>query len=196
MSTYPAVDTREVGPYMVEILHDEDPMSPREWDNIGRFVGLNSWTFNDHPADSVGDAYREARTGGPILALPVKVLDGPYTIVEETDDWSYADGIYWAAIDETEAVADHGIRTIPGLRAVLRSELADLNLYLAGDSYGYVVKGPGGEVLDSCWGYLGEASYAMSEGVDVAEWHAFKAACDWAALPEWVQQYVLIREER
>lgn len=157
---YEPIEAEQVGSFTVEIYRDDDPMSPRDWDNVGRFCGLNDWTFNDHPAGNPGHAYREARAGGPILALPIYVVDGPYSIIRECN-WDQAEGIYWAALAE---VLSTGYCTVDELRTAMRAELSEMNRYLAGDVYGYTVTGPGGEPLDSCWGFIGDYDYALSEG--------------------------------
>lgn len=181
-----AWDTETISGYTVRTYVDPDPLSPREWDNVGRFAGLNRWTFND---DEYGEPYRSARddAGEPILAIPVTVLDGPYTIVRETT-WHGAEGIYYAPLSK---VATEQFDGPGGLRACLRGEIATLNQYLSGDVYGYVVEGPEGEHVDSCWGFFG-ADEALSEGKAAAEHEAFRAACLWAECPAWVQETVLI----
>lgn len=66
-----------------------------------------------------------------------------------------------------------------------KSCIADLQHILDGDVFGYVVSGPYGEdsdgeeteadgfddYLDSCWGFIGDSSYCLSEGEDSARWH-------------------------
>ncbi len=32
------VETKTIGKYLIEILNDEDPENPREWDNLGTMV--------------------------------------------------------------------------------------------------------------------------------------------------------------
>jgi hypothetical protein len=179
---YDPIDTTTVGPFTVEVHQDPDPTSPREWDNVGRFGGLSDWTFNDDNTTGPADAYQAARAGRePILMLPVYVLDGPYPIIRETD-WEGAEGIYWAAVAEVDAIGDHGYRTIADLKAALRAELAAMNQYLEGDVYGYVVKAPDGGTLESCWGFMDDrdgVAYAMSEGQDMARYLL-------RATPRWV----------
>ena len=192
-----AIETRKVGRYTVATHYDQDAPNPHtDWGgDIGRLVGCSGWSFSDHPADDPGHAYREARVGGPILALPVRVNDygsGGTTVAECA--WDRAEGVYWCALAETEAVADHNLRTVDDLRKNLRAELAQINAWLAGDCYGYTVEDDAGEVVDSCWGYVGpnEDDYALSEGVRYAEWATYNDACLWAGLPEWVRQTVLL----
>jgi len=40
--------------------------------------------------------------------------------------------------------------------------------YLDGEVYGWTVEGQDGDVLESCWGYIGDSSYPLSEAEDVA----------------------------
>lgn len=55
-------------------------------------------------------------------------------------------------------------------RALIKSEVRVYDQYLRGECYGYVVRDPEtSEVLDSCWGFLGDEKYALEEGQLVAE---------------------------
>jgi hypothetical protein len=180
-----AYETIQHGPFTITIYNDPDPMSPREWDNIGRVQGCNEWTFSDGSSADAGAAYREVRETEPggIIALPIKVVDGPYTMVRETSDWGYADGIYWAAVDETLAVADHGFRTIIEVKDAMRAELATLNQWLEGDVWGYVVTDPLGTHVSSCWGFFGTEE-AKSEGYAAARWAI-------SSTPRWVLEQLI-----
>ena len=40
-----------------------------------------------------------------------------------------------------------------------------------GDVYGFDVLDESGDSVDSCWGFIGDSSYCMSEGLASAEWH-------------------------
>ena len=50
-----------------------------------------------------------------------------------------------------------------------RGEFAAFRAYIEGEVFGYVVKDPAGNVLDSCWGYYGELDYVRTEGKEVAK---------------------------
>lgn len=57
-------------------------------------------------------------------------------------------------------------------RKAAEGHVAYWNDYLAGNVYGYVVEGPNGDVLDSCWGFYGDyEDGALSEGRSTAEYH-------------------------
>lgn len=53
--------------------------------------------------------------------------------------------------------------------------LEEYNAWCNGDIYGYVVEGRDGEVLDSCWGFIGDMDYCRDQAKEVAEHHAKEA---------------------
>ena len=189
-----AIASEQVGPLTVEVHYDEDTCSsPREDDNLGTLAGYSRYTsvFEEQEPYGVGHAYRAARyEHGPILALPVYVRSQSYTIVSETSDWGYADGIYYTPLAQvSDEFPGTFAEQVAAAKLALRSELDALNAYLAGEVYGYIVKGPDGGVIASCWGFVGEPEYAATEGE--AEAHALVSG-----LPAWVQQAWAIAGER
>lgn len=183
------VETREVGAYTVRVVLDTDPMSPRDWDNVGRFAGCDEWTFSDDP----GMTYRDARdaAGGPILALPVRVDDyGSSGIRLYVTDWEDSHGFYYAPLSK---VASDGFLNTRELRACLHAELETMAQYLEGSVYGFVVDGPAGE-HESCWGFFSIGD-AMSEGVAAAECMEGERIARWCELPTWVREQVLAWQE-
>lgn len=191
METY---ETRQVGAFTVKVVHDDDPMSPRDWDNVGKFYGTVGYTFEDVTTDSIGEAYRQARedAGGPILALPCRFVDQSYGMLSETHDWGYANVIYWAPLSKVE---EEGWTDVAQLRECLRAELHTMDQYLEGDVWGWVLEGGATHHhLDSCWGFFGTDD-AMSEGIAAAEYKEGQRWERWASVPEWVRQTVLAQEE-
>jgi hypothetical protein len=55
------------------------------------------------------------------------------------------------------------------VRMQLTEEVRIYSSYVNGDVYGYVIEDERGERLDSCWGFIGEAEYAMKCGVEEAK---------------------------
>lgn len=180
-----AYQTEQVGRYRVSVVLDEDPMSPRDWDNVGRLEGCTDYTFSDGD-----DSYQTLRRiHGPIIALPIALGYRAQGISETT--WDNADGFYWAPLSK---IAEEGWRDVDQLRECLRAELRTLNQWLEGDVWGYVISSEDDDHVESCWGFFGTDD-AMSEGRAAAEWLNYRDACNWAGLPEWVREYVLAREE-
>lgn len=200
-----AIDTRDVGHYVCELHYDECPEDPRQMrDCLGGLAGnsdrARSTICDDSPWDSAGQAYRGMRQHfGPLLAIPVSITDGYHgTDISEGVDWDDADAIYYMPLSALEVeYLQHGYSWADALkyaREVMRGELGELQAWCHGEVYGFVVRDTrSGEVVDSCWGFYGEADYAMSEAESMARWHEYKDACSWAALPQWVRDAVLIR---
>lgn len=58
--------------------------------------------------------------------------------------------------------------------AYMRAYVGEVDAWLRGEVYGYVIKGPNGEDLeppfyDSCWGFIGDLSYVKAEANRAAE---------------------------
>lgn len=188
-----AITTQQVGRYTVRTHYDDDPESPRDWDNLGTLSGSARGTiFDEAPEASAAAAYLAARSAhGPILALPVYVHSQAYTIVQETGDWGYADGIYFVPLAKVaEEYPGTFAEQVTSARHTLRAELKNFNAYLAGEVYGYTVTGPEG-LVDSCWDFIGDEEYALSEGLSVAE----EYTREYEALPEWVRRHWAILDE-
>ena len=56
------------------------------------------------------------------------------------------------------------------VRACLLGEVEEFAAYLRGEVYGYQVEDEDGEIIDSCWGFIGDSDYCLTEGVAVAEY--------------------------
>lgn len=201
-----AIDAREVGRYVCELHYDECPEDPREMrDCLGSLAGnsdrARSTICDTAPYTDAGSAYRDLRAiHGPLLAIPLRVTDGYHGTDVDECDWADADAIYYMPLAALEVeYLQHGYSWVDALkyaREVLRGELSELEAWCHGEVYGFVVRDTRtDEVVDSCWGFYGETDYPMSEAESVARWHEYRDACIWAALPAWVQESVLIREE-
>lgn len=194
MTEATCMGTREVGRYVVEIHHDDEWRNlARDRDNVGRVSipdehGRIHWDWQDDAMD-----YREAReyAGEPILAIPLSIWTHSYTIVRpQPGNWDGADGFYWAPLSK---VATEGFTDVAALKACMLAEVKELASELEGDVWGYVVRHPDGQVEESVWGFIGDRDCAETEGVSTAEWANLRDAINWAALPQWVRDAVLIR---
>lgn len=118
------LESQEVGRYRAVVTYDDDPMSPREWDNLGTFAAwggdgehLADRRVNEPTVDETDEDgytyYREAQTWcevvasvydqvpsgqEPLLALPVQWTDrGPVVLdLDEAADVTMCEGLYYA----------------------------------------------------------------------------------------------------
>lgn len=78
---------------------------------------------------------------------------------------------------ETEFGSTTKSEIIEKAQACLKSEVSEMNSYLEGEVYGYIIKDASGEDLpaklaDSCWGFIGDVSYVKEEAEEAAEYIA------------------------
>lgn len=171
-----AVETLAKDGFTAEILHDEDPMSPKEWDQLGTLVTWHrSYCFDQDgrkvfgsPAEFLG----AAKEGGWIF-LPVAMIDhSGISLYEGTrahicDPGGWDSGQVGFIYTTPERMKVIGTPTSE-VENVLRGELEQWDQYVTGDVYGVVVSGPDSGVRESCWGFYG-LEYAKQEAQEMLD---------------------------
>lgn len=169
-----AIKTLNVNDLTIEIYHDENPESPREWDNLGTML-------YKHPRYILGD--REATveeieeiTGDDnYLWLPTYIYDHSGVTMNTSGfscPWDSGQvGIIYVSKDDIRK--EYGKQRISKMLknkvyCVLRSEVRTFDQYLRGDVYGYMAK-KGDEVIESCWGFYG-LEYCEEEATEIAKY--------------------------
>jgi len=84
------------------------------------------------------------------------------------DPWDSGQ-VGWIFVTREKVLEEYSVKKItPQVRekvlAVFRAEIEIYDAYLRGEVYGYIVRSPEGDNLDSCWGFFGESKYCMEEG--------------------------------
>lgn len=162
--------------YKLRIEQDVDPMSPRDWDNVGTIVAnhrrydlgddgapkIDRSDFNDW--DEVEQHLKDEC--GAIAVLPVYLYDHSGITVSTTPfgcpwDSGRVGAIYATAENVTSLLGDDASEDT--ILKALRGEVTDYDRYLRGDIWCYVVKDRYGNVEDSCGGFFGEED-ATNEG--------------------------------
>lgn len=164
------VSTIDLGTTKLEIVPDEMPENPRNWDNLGT---LACWHRRYRLGDRHGfrdpQALAEEIRRENALALPVFLFDHsgltlatdptPFRIIDPAGwDWGQV-GIIFAPLA--------GVRRAFGARrvtrrvrwlalATLQAEVDVYGKFLAGEVFGFVLRDSDtGAEIDSCWGFLG-----------------------------------------
>jgi hypothetical protein len=177
-----AIDTRTIGKYKIDIIPDDSPESPREWDNLGTMICLNrkysylgdqnhDYNINDYNDENEfeRDIIKRER---PAVVLPLMVYDhsGITMYVGTTGDRWDSSFVGFIFISKEKARKEYGWKLITKARRekleeYLRNEVKVYDQYLTGDVYGYRITDTGtDEEVDSCWGY-----YGSDECMDEAE---------------------------
>lgn len=162
--------------YTVKIYPDQDPESPREWDNLGRilyFKGSGRYKLGDETATI--EEMNEIAENPDAIALPVYTMIHSGIAMKTTpfgDPWDSGQSgiIYtWA---KKALKAFNRKRMTPALRKkvekMLAQEVETFGEYLNGEVYGYVIEDPEGSHVDSLWGIM-PFDYAKEAATDAID---------------------------
>jgi len=195
MSDYPEIASFEIDDEKLILLYDENPWSPREWDNLGTMICFhNRYDLGDEHDFSDPDELIEFICENDVLSLPLYLYDHS-GITMNTTGFSYIDSGGWDSgqvgfIYVTKEVLREEFnkkrltqKDIDHAYDILNAEVKIYNYYLTGEVYGYaLIKletcdkcGHTEEsTIDSCFGFYGSDLYSSGilECVD-EKWHEF-----------------------
>jgi hypothetical protein len=174
----PAVETIEKDGFTAQLFYDENAQSPTDsgGDCEPTFVAWHRRYKFDEDGEKVfgtpQDFVKWAKENKAIY-LPVSMYDhsgitvwvgaGPHEFDHEGWDSGQVGYVYATR----ELIAKWGYKRITkkvreNVLNQLGTHIKTWDQYLTGDVYGYVITGPDGENVDSCWGYYGD-EYAKKE---------------------------------
>ena len=163
------IETIEYKGYNIKIYPDEDPESPREWDNLGTMLCK-------HRGYKLGDE-KDSKDMSPeqitkfvnrkdVIALPLFLLDhsglwmrtGRFECDAQGWDTSH---VGYIAVTFEKVKKEYGWKhvtkkRIEKIKGYLEGEVQTYSDYLEGAVIGYMIEGPGGKDMDSCWGFYPE----------------------------------------
>lgn len=196
MRDHTKVHEEEYKGFTIKIRWDEDPQgcNPRDNDNLGVLSwwhrrydfkedenGRELWRTIDPEGESgdYGEPVHEdnMRCSG-LFYLPVYMYDHSGITVNTGGfncPWDSGQlGWIWctkeAARLEWPNTKDEQLVALAEDR--LRAEIKSWDLYLTGQVYGYEVYGLDGELVDSCWGFLGDwETEALVQAREYVDWY-------------------------
>jgi len=160
----------------LEIIQDEDPQSPREWDNLGTMACFHKRSDlgdKDHGIDHTefggfDEMEKWIRSENPdCVILPIYLYEHGGVTINTTGfscEWdSMQLGFIFVSREKIKAeFGEHGGRTDEQIETYLRGEVETYDQYLRGDIYGFILREPPcptcegpGKAGDSCWGFYG-----------------------------------------
>lgn len=186
------VETIEVTPTLrILIEYDQDPQNPRtDYDPVGEIVYTSiRYCLGDRQVShDAMDEIRDDIAAGNLIGIPVFAYIHSGTILKaaETNPFSCpwdSGQCGYAYMTPAEAIKEWGVQRMgPKVKekalAYLKGEVDTLSAYLGGEVYGYVIERlvldedgdiTDTEVLDSCWGFIGDVSYVCQEALAAAE---------------------------
>lgn len=154
----------------ISIQHDDNPISPREDDNIciihlaHRRYGFGDENYKD--LESIQQANKKALRAGDIC-LPLYMYDHSGITIALTPFSCHFDSgqVGFVQVPRKIMIEEFGKKIFtPKLKKlalkIAGGEVGDLDTYIRGDIFGYIVDEDG----DSCWGY-----YSIKEAMMEAE---------------------------
>ncbi len=154
----------------ISILYDNDPISPREWDNICIIhIGHRSYSFGDksyNDYESIEEARKEARNNGDIV-LPLYMYDHSGITISLTPfscRWDSGQ-VGFVQIPREKMLKEFNKKIFTKklkekALEIAKREVETLDSYICGNVYGFVIN----EYEDSCWGY-----YSIEDALDEAK---------------------------
>jgi hypothetical protein len=161
--------------YRVEVVQDTSPESSREWDNAGTVALVDRSRYNFGDERLSHDEIHAITNDPSVIVLPIYMYDHSGITINTTGfscPWDSGQvGIIY--ISRTDAIKEWGNKictqtVAERARKCLKAEIETLDQYVTGSVYGYRVLDPDGEETDACWGFYGEPSECLAEGVSVA----------------------------
>lgn len=185
-------ETEKVGEYLIEIIQDENPESPRAWDNFGKMVCFHRrYDLGDkhnYKSDNF-DGWEDLKqhlidNEDAAVVLPLYLYDHSGITMSTTPFGDILDsgqvGWIYCTKKELEELADtrSGQPVEERAAVLLKGEAETYDQYLRGDIYGYRISKLSTfdqgheheEELDSCWGYYGTES-CMEEAKTIVEYY-------------------------
>jgi hypothetical protein len=156
-----AIHTEEYKGCTIEIMPDNDPENPREWDNLGTMVCFHRhYELGDKHNMTVEEA-RALASRKDVIALPLYLYDHSGVTMNTTGfhcpwDSGQVGFIYVTkeSIRKEYSVKHVTKKLIDKIKHYLNCEVETYDKYLTGDVYGFEVTREG-EFIESVWGFFG-----------------------------------------
>ena len=161
----------------IKIIQDEDPESPREWDNLGTMV---CWHRNYNLGDKNEFASNEAflewwrNNGAGGILLPLYLYDHSGITMSTGPFWCPWDSgqVGWIYVTAEKIRQEYSVKRISHAnrtraRQVLEGEVQTYDQYLTGDVWGFVIEHEGAH-LESCFGMFGRG-YCQQQAEEAAK---------------------------
>ena len=162
----------------IDIVQDRDAESPRDWENLGTMVCFHSrYNLGDKHKLDVDEAIK-LMLRKDVIALPLYLYDHggiSMSCSDFGDKWDSGQ-VGFIYIEKAKILKEFNVKRLSKklLEQVvkqLKQEVKTYSQYLEGDVYGFQIKDGDGEVLDSCWGFIGydHVTEAANEALEASK---------------------------
>ena len=174
--------------YNIKVEADYDPMSCREWDNVGIMVcshkrynlgDEHDIAFDDFSSwDEVEAHLREDYDA--IEVLPLYLYDHSGITMNTTGfscPWDSGQvGLIYTNKEQMDYIGLSSDTPSERIREILDGEVVTYDMYLRGEVYGFEVETADGEFIDACSGFYGdpEESGLLAEAKGIVDYEVSK----------------------
>lgn len=184
--------------YTIEIMPDDYPESPREWDNLGTmYYRHRGYILGDQEipesyySDKLGDTvyidsaesfsdWIEETQGQIAVMLPLAIYDHSGVTMWCGSRWSGIDpqwdcsDVGFIVVTKEKIREEYGVKRISKqlldkVEKILQAEVETFDQYLTGDVYGFSVTDESGEEINSCCGFYGQDD-CIAEAKSIIDW--------------------------
>jgi hypothetical protein len=187
---------KRISNYLIEVIQDESPESPREWDNLGTMICFHGrYNLGDKHDYRSGDysGWDEQRKDiekkeNACVILPLYLYDHSGITMKTSPfgcNWDSGQ-VGWIVVSKEKVRKEYNVKRInkeliEKVTKVLEGEVKTYDQYLTGDIYGYRISKvtecelghKHKEELDSCWGFYGEEE-CMTEAEGIVDYYLTK----------------------
>jgi hypothetical protein len=181
----------------VSLCYDETPLDPRkEFDNLGvmvcshrrfNFPNETNLNFDDFGGwdevrlaieSGVDESSEDGAKSKKIfegVIIPIYMLKQSNIVIRThkfSDPWDSGQ-IGFIFVSPTQIIKEYGSlnpETVAKAQAVLEEEVRQWEAYVTGEIYGYIVKDPEGDEVDSCWGF-DDLDYCREQAEAAADYY-------------------------
>lgn len=151
--------------YEIFIQYDEDALNPRESeDSLGSFIMFHrKYDFSDKGEKQkfrTPEDFQAYLKEDKCVVLPVYMLDHSNITIRTypfNDDWDSGKiGYIYVTYEKIKKEYNLKVvnyRRIRNVKDILRREIDNLDMWLRGEIYGYIILDEDKKPVDSCWGF-------------------------------------------
>ena len=154
----------------IKIYYDEDPASPREWDNLGTiYSNHRDYNPDGHKIDELFNEdgqLNEKELDKNYIWLPIYAYIHSGITISTGHGYPYNDrwdsGLFGIiAVSKNRVRGEYACKSITAERRkkveeLLKCEIETLDQYFTGQVYGFIVEDKDESHVDSCFGYFGD----------------------------------------
>jgi hypothetical protein len=163
-------ETIEYKSYKIEVHQDQDPLSPADWDQAGTIYTKHNRYFaigedlNKVDGQEVADDITS--NGGELLPVfayvhgGVALSAGPFGCMWDSGQCGFI------AMTKDKIISEYGDdseQSRERARKLMKAEIESWDDYFRGNVWGFILKDPAGEEIESCWGFYGEIKDMVAE---------------------------------